>query len=241
MGVGVSEASEEAEVLTVAAAANLRFVLVELEKDYERKNKTKINVILASSGKLCSQISNGAPFDVFMSANMKFPHSLVEENMTSGKPVVYALGSLILWTVKLQELNGGLNRLLESDIDKIAIATDKNAPYGKAALEALKASNIYDKVKSKLVYGESVSQVNQYIVSESVEVGITNKSVVIGKMEGQGTWVEIDHELYAPIKQGFVITKYGEKHHLKESKSFHDYLFTESAQKIFAKYGYLAP
>jgi len=227
--------------LTIAAAANLRFVLAELESDFEKNNTTDLEIIYASSGKLTSQIINGAPFDVFLSANMKFPLALFKENLTTGEPMVYALGTLIMWSTKDLDLSKGLNRLLEDDIEKIAIASDKHAPYGSAALEALKSAQVYSKIESKLVYGESVSQVNQYVKSESVDVGLTNKSVVIGMTQDNGIWHDVDTALYTQIEQGIVITNRGAEHRGKDCQTFLNYLFSSTAQEIFAKYGYLAP
>ena len=234
-------AGETAEKITIAAAANLRFALDAIELDFEKNNPIDLEIIIASSGKLYSQISNGAPFDIFMSANMKYPLSLFHNKLTAEKPIVHALGSLIMWTTKDLDLSDGLNRLLEDDIKKIAIASDKNAPYGSAAVEALKSAKLYDKIASKLIYGESVSQVNQYVSSESVDVGLTNKSVIFGKLEDEGVWKDVDHSLYHQLEQGIVVTNYGQVHHPKESQVFLNYLFTPSAQKILANYGYLAP
>ncbi|HIA06432.1 MAG TPA: molybdate ABC transporter substrate-binding protein [Flavobacteriales bacterium] len=236
-----SEIDAAGEKLTVAAAANLRFVLAELEIDFEKNNATDLEIIFASSGKLTSQIINGAPFDVFLSANMKFPLKLVKEKMTTGKPIVYALGTLIMWSTKDLDLSKGLSCLLDDDIEKIAIASDKNAPYGSAALEALKSAQVYSKIESKLVYGESVSQVNQYVKSESVDVGLTNKSVIIGMTQDNGIWHDVDTALYTQIDQGIVITNHGEEHRGVDCQTFLNYLFSPSAQEIFAKYGYLAP
>jgi molybdate transport system substrate-binding protein len=227
--------------LTIAAAANLRFVLAELESDFEKNNTTDLEIIFASSGKLTSQIIHGAPFDIFLSANMKFPLKLVQEKVVSGEPRVYALGTLIMWTTKELDLSKGLIRLLEADIEKVAIASDKNAPYGTAALEALRSAQVYSMVASKLVYGESVSQVNQYVKSESVDVGLTNKSVIIGMTQDNGIWQDVDTTLYSRIEQGIVITNHGEQHRGNACQTFLDYLFSPSAQEIFAKYGYLAP
>ena len=239
--VSSSEIDEAGEKLTIAAAANLRFVLAELEVDFEKNNTTDLEIIFASSGKLTSQIINGAPFDIFLSANMKFPLKLVQEKVVSGEPRVYALGTLIMWTTKDLDLSKGLIRLLEADIEKVAIANDKNAPYGTAAMEALNSARVNPMIESKLVYGESVSQVNQYVKSETVDVGLTNKSVVLGTMKDNGVWQDVDTTLYARIEQGIVITNHGELHRGSACQAFLAYIFSPAAQEILAKYGYLAP
>ena len=231
----------KAEKLRVAAAANLRFVLKDLKADFEKKGSVNLEIIIASSGKLYSQIINGAPYDVFLSADMKFPNTLFEQNLAAEKPSVYALGTLIIWSKKIRDLSDGMACLMRDDIRKIAIASNKNAPYGVAALESLKSAKIFKQIESKLVYGESVSQVNHYTNSETVDVGLTNKSVVLSRMKGEGVWYDVADSLYSPIQQGIIITNYGELHHSRESRSFLNYLFSDSAQEILANYGYLAP
>ena len=181
--------------LLVAAAANTQFVMREIIENFEKSEGVKVDLVIASSGKLASQIVNGAPFDVFLSANMKFPNYIHDQSYAPHGPIVYALGSLVLWSNSGIDLSSGVEVLRSSQVNKIAIANDKNAPYGTATKQALENLKIVDLINNKLVYGESISQVNQFVKTKAVDVGFTSKSVVMSKMKGTGTWADIDTAL----------------------------------------------
>lgn len=228
-----------AEDITVAVAANLQFVFQEISTNFKNKTGIEVKTILGASGKLTAQILNGAPFDIFMSADNDYPQSLYKTGFTYGEPKIYTYGSLVFWTfkdVKLEEIN---RLLLSSDIKTIAVANPKTAPYGREAVNYLKNSKIYEKIKDKLIYGESISQVNQYISSGSSDIGITAKSIVVSpEMKNKGKWVAIDEKSYNPIAQSVVILKYGNDKNPKSSKLFFDYLFSDEVKHLFLKYGY---
>lgn len=228
-------AEENKETLYVGVAANVQFPMQEIIQAFEKK-KPNINVemITGSSGKLTSQIENGSPIDVFLSADLKYGNYLANKGLTVEKPTIYAYGQLILWSKK--EGINAIQCLKDSLIHQIAIANQKNAPYGIAAMEVLQKLDAYQEIKEKLVYGESISQVNQYISLESVDLAITSKSVV-NKLRSKGTWLPIPDSLYQPIKQGVVITK--NKNALR-SKAFTQFLLAKESQTIFTKYGYIA-
>ncbi len=171
---------------------------------------------------------------------MKYPETLYREGHTTTKPKVYAYGSLVLWTLKDLDLSKGINTLSDKKVQKIAIANPKNAPYGIAAINALNYYKIYEKVKSKLVYGESISQTNLYVASETADAGLTAKSVVLSpKMKGKGKWIEIDKPAYKPIAQCIVITNHGKENEDSASQKFSDFLFSHKAKEILEKYGYI--
>ena len=231
-----------AQEIIIAVAANVQFAMQALEKAYEQNTGFAIKTIISSSGKLTAQIQNGAPFDVFLSADMKYPDTLFAAGFAEAKPRVYAYGSLVLWTMKEIDLSGGTKLLLEDKIQKIAIANPKTAPYGAEAIKVLKYYQRYENVMPKLVYGESIAQVNQYIFSRAADVGITAKSVVLSpEMRGKGKWLEIDPATYSPIAQGAVILKHGAKNHPQAARAFYDFLFSDTARKILKDYGYLLP
>src|SRR3954466_5792583 len=148
--------------LTVAAAANVQFVMNELVKDFDSSANIKTDIILNSSGKLTAQIKEGAPYDIFVSADMKYPQELYKSGHAIDSPKVYANGLLVLWTTQtgIKPL-ADLSVLTSHAIRKIAIANPQTAPYGEASVEAMNYYKVYDKVKYKLVYGESISQTNQ--------------------------------------------------------------------------------
>jgi molybdate transport system substrate-binding protein len=231
-----------AQEIIVAVAANVQFAMQALEKACEQNTGVAVKTVISSSGKLTAQIQNGAPFDVFLSADMKYPDTLFAAGFAEAKPRVYAYGSLVLWTMKEMDLSGGIKILLEDKIKKIAVANPKTAPYGAEAIKVLKHYHMYESVVPKLVYGESIAQVNQYIFSRAADVGITAKSVVLSpEMRGKGKWLEIDPAAYSPIAQGAVILKHGIKNHPQAVQKFYDFLFSETAQKILRDYGYLLP
>src|SRR3954462_397194 len=152
-----------AQQLHIAVAANAQFVANKLKEAF--KKETGINAVLTigSSGKLTAQIEQGAPFNVFLSADMKYPEELYSKGLTTGKPQVYAYGALVLWAIKDSNLAKDLSTLLNKDLKKIAIANPKLAPYGEAAVQALTKQNLLSRVQQKVVYGESIAQVNQYL------------------------------------------------------------------------------
>jgi len=227
--------------LTVAAAANVQFVLNELAKDFDNATGIKTDIILNSSGKLTAQIKEGAPYDVFVSADMKYPQELFKSGYAVDSPKVYAKGLLVLWTTQTGIKPAADLSVLTSDaIKKIAIANPQTAPYGEASVEAMNYYHVYDKIKDKLVYGESISQANQYIISGSANIGFTAKSIVLAdEMKGKGTWVDLDRKSYRPIEQGAVILKHGDETNKELSKKFYDYLYSKKAKTILKKYGYV--
>lgn len=229
-----------AQDLTVAVAANVRYAFEDLKAAFEKETAMTLKPIFSSSGKLTAQIKHGAPFDVFVSADMKFPQELYRSGLAMAPPKVYANGSLVLWTLGDFDLKKGLSVLAEKNIDKVAIANPKLAPYGQAAVAALKFYQVYEQVEPKLVYGESISQVNQYVESRAVDIGLTAKSVVLSpQMKGKGQWEAVSLEAYEPIAQGAVILKHGREN--KASGRFYDFLFSEKARMIFEQYGYGLP
>lgn len=229
--------------LTVAVAANVQFAMKAIEEVYETTTKQDINIVIGSSGKLTAQITQGAPYDVFISANLKYPNYLYEKGLASHPPNIYALGSLVLWTMdKELDLKDDLEILETANIQKIALANPKNAPYGEQAIKVLEYYGIEDKVNQKLVYGESIAQTNQYIITRNCEIGFTAKSVVMApQMKGKGQFIPLNPAAYQPITQGVIITKYGTKNNLEIANRFYDFLFSPTAQRIFEAYGYTIP
>lgn len=229
--------SEEGNKLLIATAANVQFAMEDLVEAFSEETGIEAEIIYGSSGKLTAQIKEGAPFDVFVSANMKYPEELYRSGFTTFAPEVYAYGSLVLWTVE-ENLPVELEVLADPDVAHIAIANPKNAPYGTAAIEAMKFYGLYNLVEDKLVYGESISQTNQFILSRTALLGFTAKSVVLSpKLKGKGRWKDVPEESYAPIEQGVVIIKKEEKE-VADAEEFYSFLFTDKAQKILRDYGY---
>ena len=226
------------DYINIATAANVQFAMDTLASLFEYETGTKANVILGSSGKLTAQIIQGAPYDVFVSANMKYPMEIYNKNLSTGKPRIYAYGSLVLWSVN-DSIEPVPDILLNEKIRKIALPNPKTAPYGEAAIEFLRNMGISDHVKDKLVYGESISQVNQFLISRTADIGFTSKSVVLSpKMKSLGTWSDINTDDYSPIRQGVIVID-RKKGHMKQAEEFVIFLLSDKAKDILELYGYI--
>jgi molybdate transport system substrate-binding protein len=228
--------------ITVACAANVQFAMEEIKAAYEKSNG-HINVVYGSSGKLTTQIKNGAPFDIFVSADADFPDSLYAAHAAITQPKIYAYGKLVLWTLDdALPLDGNLQCLKNSDISSIAVPDPKRAPYGREAIKALAKAGILSDVQSRLVYGESISQAADYVLSKAAGVGFNAKSIVLApKMKDKGKWVEVDSSLYDRIAQAAVVLQYGKDNNPTASQKFYAFLFSPVARTLFTKYGYILP
>jgi molybdate transport system substrate-binding protein len=227
--------------ITVAAAANMQYAMQELVAEFNKTDRAKIAVVLGASGKLTQQIQNGAPFDIFVSADKEFPQKLANNKLTLEAPKVYAQGLLVLWSVKpnIQPATD-LKLLLSANIKSIAIANPRTAPYGSAAESILKKYGLYEKVSSKLVTGESVSQTSQFIVTQNADIGFTARAIVISKeMQGRGKWVELNSRDYPPIEQSAVLLKHAKQNNEAAVRKFYTFLYSAKAKAIYNKYGYI--
>lgn len=229
--------------INIAVAANVSYAMDALKTAFNKTHpKTNIQVILGSSGKLTAQIKHGAPYQVFLSANMQYPEALYAKKIALDAPKVYAKGTLALFSVKQVDLSKGLLVLTESTIRRIAVANPKTAPYGVAAKEALINAQLYEKVKKKFIFGESVSQTVSYAVT-AADIGLIATSSLHSRQmqayEEHKHWEEVDKNLYVPIQQGIVILKKGADN--PEVKAFYDFMLGTEAQTILKQFGYLAP
>jgi molybdate transport system substrate-binding protein len=237
----VLSASVLAGEISVAVAANLSDVIEVFKAEFAKTNpNTKVNTVLGASGKFTTQIKAGAPFDVFLSADMTFPESLYAEKLAVTKPIVYASGALAMMSTRGLDLSKGISIITDAKVEKIALANPKTAPYGTASIEAFKNAGIYDKVESKLVFGESISQAVQFATT-AADVGFVHKSAFYSESmkkykEGKD-WVNVDTKLYTPIAQGIVLLKQAENN--AEAKAFYDFVLGAKAKQIFKDYGYL--
>jgi molybdate transport system substrate-binding protein len=226
--------------IIVATAANVQYAMADIKKEFEQTYKKEVQMVVSSSGKLTSQIREGAPFDVFVSADTKYPQEVFEKGGSDEKPRVYAHGTLVLWSLKIPTELLRLDILKENSVRKVAIPNPKLAPYGEAALEVLKGNKMLDVVEPKLVYGESIAQTAQYVTTGSAEVGFNALSVVRAQpAKTKGQWVVLDSTLYHPIEQSAILLRHSETSPKKEtSKLFYDFLYSEKAKVILRRYGY---
>ncbi len=232
-----------ASTINIAVAANVSYAIEDLIKEFNKQNPdTKVLVTLGSSGKLTAQIKNGAPYQLFMAANMKYPITLDKDGLSLTKPLIYAQGSLAILSSKEQDFSKGIKLVSEKNIEKIAIANPKTAPYGKAAVEALKNAKLYEDIEKKFVYAESISQTVSYAITAAQLGFIAKSSLYSDKMKKykEGiNWTDVDPKLYTPINQGIIILKNAEGN--KEVKAFYDFILSEKAKEIFKQFGYLVP
>ena len=229
--------------ISIAVAANVSYAIKPLIKEFNKHYpNTKVRVTLGSSGKLTAQIKHGAPYGLFMSANMNYPDALYLDKLAITKPRIYAQGALAYLSTKKRDLSQGINLTKDSSIKKIAVANPKTAPYGIATKEALLNAGIYEEIKSKFIYGESVAQTVSYAMV-AADMGFIAKSALFSpnmkKYKEGVNWQDVDSTLYTPIDQGVVILKNATTN--SEIKSFYDFLFTKSAQTILQKFGYKIP
>jgi molybdate transport system substrate-binding protein len=231
-----------ADTITVAVAANVQYAFDDLRAAFKNETGHDLKPVYSSSGKLTAQIMNGAPFDVFLSADTEYPEKLHREGHTAGAPKVYAYGLLVLWTMKDLDLKQWQSVLAGPAVAKIAVANPKTAPYGRETIKALEYFKLHDALRPKLVFGESIAQTNQYIHSRAADAGFTAKSVVVSpEMQGKGHWIELPKASYQPIAQSAVILKHGQKSDSKRAQQFYDFIYSAKARAIFERYGYLLP
>ena len=227
------------QTLMVAAASNTRYALEEIKKVYEEETGVKVNLVFASSGKLTSQIMNGAPYHVFLSANKAFTDTLFRKGYARDLPKAVIQGSLIVVSNKKYDLKTNDFSLLQPEIKSIAIANPKTAPYGIASVEMFKALGIFEVIKDKLVFVESISQVNQHIFLKSTDAGLTSKSVIFSnRLDENINWIEADTSLYKPILQYVILLKSANEEQAKLAGYFIEFLMNDKAQTIFKDFGY---
>jgi len=228
--------------ISIAVASNVSYAIEDLKKEFHKLYPhIKVRSTLGSSGKLTAQIKHKAPYQLFMSANMKYPQALYDENLAITKPRIYAQGSLALVSSKTKKFSQSIqNLLLNKTIRKIAVANPNTAPYGIATKEALTHIKLYDKLKPKFIYGESISQTLSYAISAS-DIGFIAKSSLyspkLSYLKEHKNWIDVDIKLYTPISQGIVLLQKSNK----DVKLFYDFMFSQKAQTILKKFGYIIP
>jgi len=232
-----------AGTIHIAVSANVTFPIKELKKEFKKLYpEIDLKVTFGSSGKLTTQIINGAPFSLFMSANMDYPNNLYEYGIAITKPIIYVQGALVYFSVKKMDFSKGINLLKDEEISKIAVANPITAPYGKAAFEAMKNAGVLESAMPKFVYAKSISGTVSNALNLT-DIGIIAKSALYDprmiKYKENINWIDIDPRLYTPINQGMVILK--NAHNNDEVKTFYDFILSDGAKKIFKSFGYFIP
>jgi molybdate transport system substrate-binding protein len=208
-GGGIRVSAQARRALTVAAASDLQAALPEIVRRFEREASAIVTVSFGSSGNFFAQIQNGAPYDVYLSADIDYPKRLIASGHADAASVYqYATGRLVLWTRKDSgvDVRGGLRSVTDPRVKRIAIANPKFAPYGRAAEAALRHERIYDAIRGKLVLGDNISQTAQLVDSGNATVGIIALSLAVGPtLRARGTYSEIPAASHPPLDQAAVI------------------------------------
>jgi len=227
--------------LTIAAASDLQFAMREIVAGFRDAHPDdSVEVIYGSSGKFSAQIANGAPFDMFFSADISYPRALEQQGLTSGPAQPYAVGRIVLWSLKPELGRLSLRELPTAAIRKFAIANPDHAPYGKRALEALEYANVWMAMAPKLVRGENIAQAAQFIDSGAADAGIVALSLVLAPgMQGRGAWTLIPDAWHAPLEQGYVITRRATGNPL--AAAFAAWIDSAAAQAVMRRYGFVLP
>lgn len=239
----VLASSVHAQTLRVAAAADLQLAMSDLGARFEKKTGIKVAVTYGSSGNFRAQIQNGAPFDLFFSADLLYPQQLVSAGLADAQSLtVYAEGHLVLWAPASASLHlggRGFEALKDSRIERIAIANPEHAPYGRAAVAALQKAGLFDQVKQKLVFGENISQAAQFVQSGSAQVGMIALSLTFAESMNGGEHWKIPADLYPPLRQAAVIIDASPNK--AAAKAFLKFVKSEEGREVFLKFGFTPP
>lgn len=235
--------AQEQKAVRIAAAADLRFAMEELSRGFESKMGAKVDVTVGSSGNFFAQIQSGAPFDLFFSADMDYPKKLEASGFAEpGTLYEYAFGAIVIWTPANSPLDVATdkwNALLDARVRKIAIANPSLAPYGRAAVAALQKAGIYEQVKSKLVFGENISQAAQFVQSGNAQAGIIAHALALSPGMKDGKIWEIPQEMHPPIEQGAVVAKSAKNK--AAALEFLNFVRSARGREILEKYGFAVP
>lgn len=241
--VGTIHAQQQHAPLRVAAAADLQFALKDIAQQYDRQTGQKVEITFGSSGNFFAQLQNGAPFDVFFAADIDYPNRLQQAHLIEpGSLLKYAVGRIVIWMPaesKVDLLTEKWNALLDPSVQKIAIANPEHAPYGRAAIDALKRAGLYDKIQPKLVYGENISQAAQFVQSGNAQAGIIALSLAVSPAMKSGQRWGVPVDRYAPIEQAAVILKSSEDK--VAARAFLKFVASDDGQRILGSYGFALP
>jgi len=243
-GPDTETASKELS-LRVAAASDLQFALKELVAQFETVHPgKKIELVFGSSGSLFAQLSNKAPFDMFLAADISYPRKLIEAGLaTQDSEFSYAIGHLVVWMPKSSALDfekQGIDALADPAVKVIAMANPQHAPYGRAAEAALKSLGVYDKVKDRLVLGENIAQTSQFVEAGAADAGLIALSLALAPaMQEKGRYWSFPADAYPRLEQGGVVMNSARDPALaQELRSF---ITSDEGKAVLRKYGFAMP
>jgi len=233
-----------AQQITLAAAADLSAALPEIAARYKSQTGHEVKLIFGSSGNLTTQIRNGAPFDIFFSADEEYPKQLIDARMAEGDTLYrYAIGRLVLWVPNDSPLDlskVGMQALLDPVVKKVAIANPQHAPYGRAAEAALRHYKMYDQISAKLVLGENVSQAAQVVESGNAQAGLIALSHALAPaMKAKGRYWMVPVEAYPTLNQAAVVLTRSKQQ--DAARKFLEYAGSADATSLLKSYGFSLP
>ena len=232
---------QAADGITIATAANFKPAMEALVKSFQTAHAdARVDAVFASSGKLSTQIREGAPFDLFFSADLEFAQGLADAGLAATPVKPYARGRIVLWSGTVDARPLKLAELTRADFAKIAIANPRTAPYGTRAEEALRAAKLWDTVQPRLVFGESIAQAAQFVQSGNAQIGIVALSQALDPdLAKLGGYALIPDDLHQPLDQAFIVTRRAADNAL--AAAFAKFIDTPEAQRIITAHGYTVP
>jgi molybdate transport system substrate-binding protein len=239
-------ASAFAADLRLAAASDLNFAIKEIISKYEKDTGNHVQLTLGSSGTFFTQISEGAPFDVYLSADRSYPDQLLDRKFGEpGTLFIYGVGRIVVWVPASSSIDVtklGMQSLLQPSIRKISIANPEHAPYGRAAVSAMQRAGVYDRVKNSLVLGENISQAAEFVSSGAAQAGILALSLALSDpMRGKGKYWEVPTNTYPLMEQAGIILRHArESGNLEAARSFMRALQSPQSHEILKRYGFTA-
>jgi molybdate transport system substrate-binding protein len=242
---GCRSASTEGREVRVAAAADLKFAFDDVASEFEKKHPgIKVTVTYGSSGNFFTQLSNKAPFDLFLSADIDYPHKLIESGLAvKDSEFLYAVGQIVVWVPSSSKLDLdrlGIEAVADPSVRKLAIANPKHAPYGRAAEAALKKLGVYDKVKDRLVLGENIAQTAQFVESGSADVGVIALSLALAPaMRDKGRYWTVPFDAYTRLEQGGVILEWAKDR--KAAEALRAFMTADEGRAILKRHGFRLP
>lgn len=233
--------AQKSERILVASASDLKFALDSVVVAFKKHDPRSVVVTYGASGKLFEQIQNGAPFDLYFSADIKYPELLKERGFSASEVYPYGIGHLVLWSRRLDPSREGMKTLLSPSVRKVAIANPEHAPYGRAAREALIHHGMLDAVQARLVIGENISQTAQFATTGAADVGIIALSLTLSPTMQKlgGNYWQIPTSSHQPLLQGTIVTKRAASNEL--ARAFFDFVKGAEAQAILAYFGFTKP
>ena len=241
--LGLTPLNGAGQTLAVAAASDLQSALPVIAAQFERETGHKVALTFGSSGNFFTQIQNGAPFDILFSADIDYARTLEREGLgVRGSLYQYATGSIVLWTRTDSgiDIRGGLAVLTTSKVRRVALANPAHAPYGRAAVSALRHEQLYDRVREKFVLGENISQAAQFAQTGNAEVGVLALSLALAPaLKSAGTYVEIPAATYPPIEQAAIVL--ATSHQQALAGQFVAYLKRPESVRVLRSYGFALP